>query len=113
MFVKPGESIVLKCNTTADNSTDFWLYLTKKNSPHETLTEGVDVNNHYKTRIQITGNTRNGEYHLKILNFTRQDEGIYRCITDREIMPVDVYLQMKGVFLRSLVFDIINIIKCM
>jgi hypothetical protein len=49
-------------------------------------------------RLELCDNHDNGELNLKIRNYTRTDEGCYRCISNVDGIVVEPDLQ---VYLRS------------
>jgi hypothetical protein len=51
-----------------------------------------------KKKKKLYGNHDNGEFNLKITNFTRSDEGDYRCILNVNGIAVQSSLQ---VYMRS------------
>ena len=69
--------------STKDNSTIFW----KGNQDFL----GND-------RLELHDNHDNGELNLKVKNFTRTDEGYYRCISNVDGIAVESDLQ---VYIRS------------
>ena len=69
--------------STKLNSTIFW----KGNQ---------DLGNY--DRLELCDNHDNGELNLKVKNFTRTDEGYYRCISNVDGIAVESDLQ---VYIRS------------
>ncbi|CAC5367412.1 unnamed protein product [Mytilus coruscus] len=95
-FVKPGETIVLEC-ITDKNATMIWSYLKTIKSAEITLTEDTFVNPIYIAKVNLTGNRYLGEYFLKIINVSSQDEGKYGCYQrghEFSIVQVNLHIEV-------------------
>ncbi|CAC5418999.1 unnamed protein product [Mytilus coruscus] len=74
----------------------IWSYLKTIKSAEITLTDDTIVNPIYKAKVNLTGNRYLGEYFLKIINVSSQDEGNYRCYQrGHEISIVQVNLHIE------------------
>ena len=91
-----GETVELRCPYTSHD-----LQLQWRGPPHLTvLSFGKEIKTSLGNydRFELYGNHDNGELNLKIINFTRSDEGDYLCILNVNGKAVQSSLQ---VYIRS------------
>jgi hypothetical protein len=95
-YANIGETVELRCPCTSHDPQLLW-----RGPPHLTvLSVGMEIMTSLGNydRLELYGNHDNGEFNLKITNFTRSDEGEYRCILNVNGIAVQSSLQ---VYIRS------------
>ena len=96
LYANIGETVELRCPYTSHDLQSQW-----RGPPNLTV---LSFGNKIKTslgnydRLELYGNHDNGELNLKIKNFTRTDEGYYRCISNVNGIAIQSDLQ---VYIRS------------
>jgi hypothetical protein len=96
LYANIGETVELRCPYTSHDLQLLW-----RGPPHLTvLSVGKEITTSLGNydRLELYGNHDNGEFNLKITNFTRSDEGDYRCILNVNGNVVQSSLQ---VYIRS------------
>jgi hypothetical protein len=97
LYANIGETVELRCPYTSHDLQLLW-----RGPPHLTtvLSVGKEITTSLGNydRLELYGNHDNGEFNLKITNFTRGDEGDYRCILNVNGIAVQSSLQ---VYMRS------------
>jgi hypothetical protein len=96
LYANIGETVELRCPYTSHDLQLLW-----RGPPHLTvLSIGKEIMTSLGNydRLELYGNHDNGEFNLKIANFTRSDEGDYRCILKVNGNAVQSSLQ---VYIRS------------
>jgi hypothetical protein len=96
LYANIGETVELRCPYTSHDLQLLW-----RGPPHlAVLSVGKEIMTSLGNydRLELYGNHDNGEFNLKITNFTRSDEGDYRCILNVKDIAVQSSLQ---VYIRS------------
>ena len=96
LYANIRETVELRCPYTSHDPQLQW-----RGPPHLTaLSFGKEIKTSLENydRLELYGNHDNGEFNLKITNFTRSDEGEYRCILNVNGKAVQSSLQ---VYIRS------------
>jgi len=92
LYANIGETVELRCPYTSHD-----LQLQWRGPPHLTvLSFGKEIQTSLGNydRLELYDNHVNGEFNLKITNFTRSDEGEYRCILNVNDIAVQSSLQV-------------------
>jgi hypothetical protein len=80
LYANIGETVVLRCPCTSHDLQSQWCV-----PPNLTvLSFGKEIKTSLGNydRLELCDNHDNGELNLTIRNFTRTDEGYYRCISN-------------------------------
>jgi hypothetical protein len=96
VYANIGETVVLRCSYTSHDLQSQW-----RGPPNLTvLSFGKEIKTSLGNydRLELHDNHDNGELNLKVKNFTRTDEGHYRCISNVNGIAVESDLQ---VYIRS------------
>jgi hypothetical protein len=96
VYANIGETVVLRCPYTSHDLHSQW-----RGPPNLTvLSFGKEIKTSLGNydRLELYDNQNNGELNLKVKNFTRTDEGYYRCISNVNGIAVESDLQ---VYIRS------------
>ncbi|CAD5117964.1 DgyrCDS6706 [Dimorphilus gyrociliatus] len=73
VLAKPGDNIVLKCETGSNNSPNKWYFY--GNGTSVQISSSSDILNEYKDKYDIEGN-----FNLKIKYMTPSESGRYECV---------------------------------
>ena len=97
VYANIGETVELRCPYSSHDLQSQW-----RGPPNLTV---LSFGRKIKTslgnydRLELYGNHANGELNLKIKNFTRTDEGYYRCISNvngiAKQSDLQVYIRSK------------------
>ena len=93
LYANIGEKVELRCPYTSQDLQSQW-----RGPPNLTvLSLGKEITTSLGNydRLELYDNHDNGEFNLKITNFTRSDEGEYRCISNVNGMAVQSDLQIN------------------
>ena len=96
LYASVGETVELRCPYTSHDLRSQW-----RGPPNLTvLSFGMEIKTSLGNydRLKLYGNHDNGGLNLKIKNFTRTDEGYYRCLSNVNGIAVQSDLQ---VYIRS------------
>lgn len=87
-----GSTVELKCPFTAKPSNNLmWTYIIGSQTARFTensLINNITLSPTVYRRLSVSGNHGNGEYHLKIANIRKSDEGIYECSVSMNILRI-------------------------
>lgn len=92
IYVNIGETVELRCPYTSHDLQSQW-----RGPPNLTvLSFGKKIWSSLENydRLELYGNHDIGELNLKIKNFTRTDEGYYRCMSNVNGMAVQSNIQV-------------------
>ena len=93
IYADIGDTVELLCPHTSHDLQSQW-----RGPPNLTvLSFGKEIKTSLGNydRLELYGNHDNGEFNLKITNFTRSDEGEYRCISNVDGKAVASDLQIN------------------
>ena len=93
LYANIGETFELRCPYTSHDLQSQW-----RGPPNLTvLSFGKEIKTSLGNydRLELYSNHDNGEFNLKITNFTRSDEGEYRCISNVDGKAVASDLQIN------------------
>jgi len=96
IYANIGETVELRCPYISHDLQSQW-----RGPPNLTvLSFGKEIKTSLGNydRLELYDNHDNGELYLKINNFTKSDEGYYRCISNVNGIAVQSILQ---VYIRS------------
>ena len=96
LYANIGETVELRCPYTSHDLRSQW-----RGPPNLTLLSfGKEIKTSLGNydRLELYGNHDNGGLNLKIKNFTKTDEGYYRCLSNVNGIAVQSDLQ---VYIRS------------
>jgi hypothetical protein len=92
VYANIGETVVLRCPYTSHDLQSQW-----RGPPNLTvLSFGKEIKTSLGNydRLELHDNHDNRELNLKVKNFTRTDEGYYRCISNVDGIAVESDLQV-------------------
>lgn len=98
MYAKYGDSVVLTCLNTTDETT--WdgpsskSSFVNKNTPYADRDKILQHLPNAKN-LMVVGNISVGEYNLKIINLTNREEGYYKCHAQRGITISELRFLLK------------------